>query len=134
LTVLRSQSLSLMAQDRTQQPRLIDRLRDAGVKSGDTVGLVGWKYLEPEEDDNYASAFFVPAVYVQIFERLIGSRDALRDATPILMHPETGLRAIIDADCAFNPARKGFERSTTKFPVMHMRLIAPKRSPRSNTG
>jgi hypothetical protein len=98
LKVLRSQSLSLMAQDRTQQPRLIDRLRDAGIKSGDTVGLVGWKYLEPEEDDNYASGFFVPAVYVQMFERLIGSQDALRDATPILMHPETGLRAVIDAD------------------------------------
>ena len=98
LTVLRSQSLSLMAQDRTLQPRLIDRLRDAGIKSGDTVGLVGWKYLEPEEDDNYASSFFVPAAYVQMFERLIGSQEALRDATPILMHPETGLRATIDAD------------------------------------
>ncbi len=98
LTVLRSQSLSLMAQDRTLQPRLIDRLRDAGIEPGDTVGLVGWKYLEPEEDDNYASGFFVPAVYVQMFERLIGSREALRDATPILMHPETGLRAMIAAD------------------------------------
>jgi hypothetical protein len=98
LTVLRSQSLSLMAQDRTQQPRFIDRLGDAGIKPGDTVALVGWKYLEPEEDDNYASGFFVPAAYVQMFERLIGSQDALRDATPILMHPETGLRATIDAD------------------------------------
>jgi hypothetical protein len=49
LTVLRSQSLSLMAQDRTLQPRLIDRFRDAGIELGDTVGLVGWKYLEPEE-------------------------------------------------------------------------------------
>src|ERR1700735_3767909 len=37
LTVLRSQSLSLMAQDRTLQPRLIDRLRDAGIEPGDTV-------------------------------------------------------------------------------------------------
>jgi hypothetical protein len=98
LTVLRSQSLSLMAQDRTLQPRLIDRLRDAGIEPGDTVGLVGWKYLEPEEDDDYASGFFVPSAYVQMFERLTGSEEALRDATPILMHPETGLRAAIDAD------------------------------------
>ena len=40
ISVLRSQSLSLMAQDRTQDPRFIDRLRDADIKSGDTVGLV----------------------------------------------------------------------------------------------
>ncbi|MBV9392702.1 MAG: Xaa-Pro aminopeptidase, partial [Verrucomicrobia bacterium] len=98
LTVLRSQTLSLMAQDRTQHPRLIDRLRDAGIKPRNTIGLVGWKYLEPEEDENHATGFFVPSVYVQMFARLAESQDALRDCTSILMHPETGLRAILDAD------------------------------------
>src|ERR1700722_6389070 len=67
LTVLRSQTLSLMAQDRTQQPRLVDCLRDAGMRPGDSVGFVGWKHLEPEEDEDYSNGFFVPGVYVTSF-------------------------------------------------------------------
>jgi Xaa-Pro aminopeptidase len=98
LTVLRSQTLSLMAQDRTQQPRLVDCLRDAGIGPGDSVGFVGWKYLEPEEDEDYSNGFFVPSVYVQMFRRIVGTAGRLGDATAILMHPEKGLRATIDAD------------------------------------
>jgi hypothetical protein len=98
LEVMRAQTLSLMAQDRTQQPRLADVLAGAGITAGDNVGLVGWKYLEPEEDDEAGSAFFVPAAYVRMFERLVGAGGSLRDATPVLMHPETGARSVIDAD------------------------------------
>src|ERR1700729_563300 len=98
LTVLRSQTLSLMAQDRTQQPRLVDCLREAGIRPGDSIGFVGWKYLEPEEDEDYSNGFFVPSVYVQMFRRIVGTAGRLGDATVILMHPETGLRATIDAD------------------------------------
>ena len=98
LELRRAQSLSLMAQDRTREPRLLDVLAEAGIGAGDTVGLVGWKYLEPEEDDEAAAAFFVPAAYVRMFQRLVGADGALRDATPVLMHPETGLRSVIDAD------------------------------------
>jgi hypothetical protein len=97
LFVLLSQTLSLMAQDRSKSPRLTDRLRDAGLKAGDTVGLVGWKYLEPEEDSEPATAFFVPAVYVRMLEQVVGRQGRLRDATPILMHPANGLRSIIDS-------------------------------------
>ena len=41
--VLRAQSFSLMGQDRTQNPRLVDRLKDAGIGKGQSIGLVGWK-------------------------------------------------------------------------------------------
>lgn len=98
IEVIVSQSLSLMAQDRSQYPRLADRLREIGLKAGDSVGLVGWKYLEPFEDDEPAAAFYVPAVYVQMFKRVVGPSASLRDATSVLMHSETGLRAVIDAD------------------------------------
>ncbi len=98
LEVLVAQSLSLPGQDRTRYPRLIDRFRDAGLTSGHSVGLVGWKYLEAEEDEESARAFFVPAAYVDMIERIIGGAGSLYDATPVLMHPETGLRAMIDAD------------------------------------
>jgi hypothetical protein len=98
ITVLLAQSLSLMGQDRSLHPRLADRLRDAGLQRGDTVGLVGWKYLEADEDDDLADAFYVPAVYVAMLRRTVGPQGAVRDATRVLMHPETGLRAVIDAD------------------------------------
>jgi hypothetical protein len=98
LSVLCSQTLSLMGQDRTKYPRLIERFRDAGIKQGQAIGLVGWKYLEPEEDTDYLGAYFVPVAYVQMIKRLIGTDGALKDSTRVLMHPETGLRAAIDAD------------------------------------
>jgi Xaa-Pro aminopeptidase len=97
LSVLLGQTLSLMAQDRSKFPHLVDRLRDAGLSAGDTVGLVGWKYLEPTEHEDPATAFFVPAVYVRMLEQVVGRQGTLRDATPILMHPADGLRSIIDA-------------------------------------
>jgi len=98
LTVLLAQSLSLMAQDRSRHPRLSDRFRDAGLKRGDRVGLVGWKYLETDEDKEAETAFFVPAAHVQMLKRIVGDEGALSDQTRVLMHPETGLRAIIDVD------------------------------------
>lgn len=98
LQVLVAQSLSLMAQDRTQHPRLSGRLRDAGIGVGDSVGLVGWKYLERFEHDGGGDGFFVPAVHVSAIRQAIGPNGALHDATPVMMHPETGLRSRIDAD------------------------------------
>jgi hypothetical protein len=98
LDVLMAQSLSLMAQDRTSFPRLADRLLDAGLKSGDSVGLVGWKHLDSSEDDEPQTAFFVPAAHVQMVRRAIGPSGTLRDVTHLMMHPATGLRATVDAD------------------------------------
>ncbi|MDW6022450.1 Xaa-Pro aminopeptidase [Mesorhizobium sp. BAC0120] len=96
--VLLAQSLSLPGQDRSQHPRLADRLRDAGLKAGDSVALAGWKYLEAQEEDEPAHAFFVPAAYVQMVERVVGRSGSLSDATAVLMHPETGLRTQVDVD------------------------------------
>jgi hypothetical protein len=98
LTVLLSQTLSLMGQDRTRFPRFSNRLADAGIKPGDSVGLVGWKYLEPEESEDREGSFFVPDAYVSALARAVGRDGNLVEATPVLMHPETGLRATIDAD------------------------------------
>ncbi len=98
LDVLVAQSLSLMAQDRTSFPRLADRLRDAGLATSDTVGLVGWKHLEAGEDDEPETAFFVPAAHVQMIRRAIGPAGTLRDVTHVMMHAATGLRAIVDSD------------------------------------
>ncbi len=86
-----------MAQDRTRQPSLAAVLRDCGLRRGIAIGLVGWKYFEPEEWDDAAPGFFVPAFLTTILFGIVGD-DAIRDVTAVLMHPTTGLRATIDAD------------------------------------
>lgn len=98
LTVRLSQTMSLLGQDRTQAPRLTDVLRDAGVRAGDRVGVVGWKYLAPEEwDDGSPAPSFVPAAYLEALRRVAGAEGVV-DRTDVLLHPETGQRSIIDAD------------------------------------
>jgi hypothetical protein len=98
IEVLRAQSFSLMGQTRADDPRLADRLRDAGLKTGDTVGLAGWKYLGEDEDEDHANLFFVPDFIVSVLRRVIGTGGTLKDATPVLMHAERGLRAVVDVD------------------------------------
>ena len=92
-----AQTVSLMGQDRSVRPSLGDVLRDAGIKTGSTIGLVGWKYLEAEEGVESGAGFFVPHAFVMLLERIAGA-GALSDATPVLMHPASGLRAKVDAD------------------------------------
>ena len=98
LTVLVAQSLSLMGQDRSVHPRLADRLHDAGLAKGDSVALVGWKYLEAYEAEGIDAAFFVPQVIVSLLRQVIGTGGALSDATALMMHPETGQRSVVDVD------------------------------------
>ncbi len=98
LDVALAQSMSLMGQDRSLKPKLAAVLRDAGLKSGQTIGLAGWKYLSPPEWDEPAPGFFVPHAIVALIGRIAGGPEALRDAASVLMHPTAGLRSIIDVD------------------------------------
>jgi len=96
LDVLLCQSFSLMGQDRSRAPRIGDVLREAGIASGHRVGIVGWKYLTPDETNQAAGMppqFFVPSVLVDTLRGLVGDTTAVTDATAVLMHPVTGLRA-----------------------------------------
>jgi hypothetical protein len=95
LEVVLAQSLSLMAQDRSARPRLTDVLREAGLRRGDTIGIVGWKYLEPEEWDG-PPAHFVPHHLVAMLEQVAGG--GTTDVTHLLMHPQHGDRSVVDAD------------------------------------
>ena len=98
LEIALAQSLSLMGQDRSLKPDLAAVLRDAGLSRGQTIGLVGWKYFEPAEWDDASPGLFVPHYLVAMLSRIAGGTEALKDATPALMHPTTGLRSTIDAD------------------------------------
>lgn len=93
LEAMLAQSLSLMGQRRTSAPRLADVLAQAGLAAGHDVAVVGWKYLEPEEDDGSAAPSWVPAFLVRILERLVGPDGVVRDATAVVCHPEHGLKS-----------------------------------------
>jgi hypothetical protein len=111
LEVLLAQSMSLMGQDRSRKPDLAGVLKDAGLKAGHTIGLVGWKCLEKVEWDDPSPGFFVPHYLVTMLGRIAGGSDALKDATPALMHPSTGLRSNIDADQNGAPRLSGASSS-----------------------
>ena len=98
LEIALAQSLSLMGQDRSLKPNLASVLKEAGMSRGQTIGLVGWKYFEPAEWEDGAPGLFVPHYLVAMLSRITGGADALKDATPVLMHPTTGLRSTIDVD------------------------------------
>jgi Xaa-Pro aminopeptidase len=98
LEVVLAQTLSLMAQDRMQKPNLEAVLRDAGLKPGDSIGVVGWKYLEADEWDDARTGYLIPHYMAVILQRIAGSVEAVTDATAVLMHPQNGQRAIVDAD------------------------------------
>lgn len=98
LEVRLCQSLSLMGQSRASAPRLGDILRAAGLGPGASVGVVGWKYLEPEETDDPSEPAFVPAWVVSTLRRVCGAKARIVDATHLLMHPTQGLKSRNGAD------------------------------------
>lgn len=92
------QSLSLMGQDRSQSPSLERALRDCGVKAGQSIGVIGWKYLDDNEWDGPGPAIFAPSFIVQVLDRIVGQSGRIEDCTSILMHPTSGMRSTVDAD------------------------------------
>ncbi len=98
LDIALAQSLSLMGQDRALKPDLASVLKEAGVGRGQTIGVVGWKYFEPAEWDDPSPGLFIPHYLVGMLSRIAAGAEGLQDATPVLMHPTTGLRSTIDAD------------------------------------
>ncbi len=101
LDVLLAQTMSLLGQDRSKAPRLTDVLRSAGLSRGDSVGVIGWKYLDRDEwgdiEDGGAAPSFVPAIHIEALRSVVGA-ERVSDVTPVMLHPEHGQRSIIDAD------------------------------------
>ena len=87
------QSLSLMGQPRSPETRLDAVLGRLGIGPGDSVGIVGWKYLEAVEDAEAGAPAFVPAFITRVLSRLVGPTGSISDATAALMHPSNGLKS-----------------------------------------
>lgn len=98
LEVVLCQSLSLPGQDRSQAPRLDAVLREAGIGAGQSLALVGWKYLTAAEWAGALPGFFAPAALVDVLRDLAGDPAAVRDATATLLDPVEGLRANLEVE------------------------------------
>lgn len=96
--VMLCQTFSLPGQQRDTAPRLLDVFQEAGIKAGERIGVVGWKYLEADETDDTVTPAFVPAFLVDTLRRLVGGEGAVLDVTAAMLHPERGLRAQNTAD------------------------------------
>ncbi len=92
------QTFSLNSQPRTTAPSLKAVLAKIGLGAGQSVNLVGWKYLEVYEGDTPNAPAFVPAFFVDVVRGLIGPSGKMSDGTALLMHPENGLRSLNSAD------------------------------------
>lgn len=86
------QSFSLLGQSRGENPPFDTILRDAGVESGDSVGLVGWKYFTETEFESPETTHEVPAYLVETLRSLSGRRDGVENATRLLMGSAAGMR------------------------------------------
>lgn len=91
------QTFSLNSQPRNTAPRLKDVLAKIGIRPGQSISLVGWKYLESYENYGSTDPAFVPAFYVDVLHSLIGVGGKLVDGAALLMHPQRGLRAVNSA-------------------------------------
>ncbi|MBE0695747.1 MAG: Xaa-Pro aminopeptidase [Anaerolineaceae bacterium] len=84
------QTFSLSGQPRSTAANLEAILRQIGLAEGSPVAVAGWKYLEADEFADPSIPAFVPALILETLRR-VTSR--IWDATPLLMHPQTGMFA-----------------------------------------
>jgi hypothetical protein len=94
IEILVSQLFSLPNVLRAGSGRLGSALQSIGMSSGDEVGVVGWKYLEPTETELMSSSpGFVPGFVV---DAVAGMK--IRDVTRGLLDPAYGQRRINSVD------------------------------------
>ena len=92
------QGFNVMGSDRSQAPRLEPLLREAGLKRGQNVGVVGAKYVGTTECDEPSQWFDVPAFLIDSLSQVVGARDRLCNVTQVFTNPKDGLRATNSVD------------------------------------
>jgi len=88
-------SFSLMGMPRQNVSQLKDIFRDAGIKTGSRVGLIGWKYFTELEVAYPEKQIDLPYYIVKVLVDLVGEGN-VQNATNLMMHPEYGLRIRLD--------------------------------------
>ena len=88
----RFQPFSLLSQPRDASRKIREIFSGEGIGAGARVGCVGWKYFSDAEHPDGIHAIDLPSYLVDTLRDLAG-REAVRNATALMMHPGFGLRA-----------------------------------------
>ncbi|WP_395821293.1 M24 family metallopeptidase [Devosia sp.] len=83
----------LLGQDRTRTPALNEVLQTAGLRAGNRVGILGWKYFGPHEAARPETWFETPSFIVDTIRQIVGEGGRVVNANALLMDCTTGLRA-----------------------------------------
>ncbi len=87
----------LLGQDRSETPVLTELLEAAGLRHGAPTGVIGWKYFTTPEAPAPERWLEIPSYIADAIRSVVGEALAI-NATAMLMHPSTGLRAINEID------------------------------------
>ncbi len=90
------QSFSLPGQPRGDSLPLETILREAGIGKGQRIGVVGWKYFDAREADNYQQWIEIPAFIIETLTQIVGNRTSIQNATELFMSSKDGLRITND--------------------------------------
>lgn len=88
----RYQPFSLLNQPRSASRKMQEIFASEGIGKNSKVGCIGWKYFADSEHPDGAHAIDLPAYLVDTLRTLAG-REAVVNATALMMHPGFGLRA-----------------------------------------
>ncbi len=88
----------LLGQDRSATPPLAAVLRDAGLRPGQAIGVLGWKYFGPFEAAAPESWIEAPAFIVDTLRGIAGDAGRVVNANALLMHASSGLRAVNEVE------------------------------------
>ena len=86
------QSLSLLGQDRSKSRPLREIMRDRGIGPETPVGTVGWKYFSSNEFAGNETVLEIPSYLADLLRELTGGTEYVRNANPLLMDSQSGLR------------------------------------------
>jgi hypothetical protein len=86
----------LLGQDRSATPSLEEVLRNAGIAPGDRVGVIGWKYFGAYEAAKPDTWLEIPSYIADALRRIVGNDGRVVNATALMMHPTSGLRAVAE--------------------------------------
>ena len=90
--------MGLMGQDRSKTPVLEDALRNAGLETGQTIGVAGWKYFGPLEMPDGETWLEIPSYLADTIRRIAGSGGRVVNAGALFMDPGTGLRSRLEIE------------------------------------
>ena len=92
------QTISLPNQPLDKIKPMDEIFKDAKIKEGSKVGIVGFKLFRPEMGYDIKKMFDLPSYLLDAIIQVVGNEDNIINATDMFIHPGTGVRVTITPD------------------------------------